>query len=283
MSDQARGQAEMAADTGNHDPRRRFAEELKSARELFREGPMSQTELGRRTRTSKSTISRLEATLFPIPPELPALLDQIFSTNGRFKKLYEECVAAGFPDLYRRRMALERQAEAIWEWSPTIVPGLLQTPAYARALLLKGAPRATEEETASGVAKRMARQEVLRAPVPPDLRVVLCESVLKRQVGGLAVMREQLAALLDHGSRPTTRVLVLPLDAEAHLLIENAASFLTLPTSVTVVCVEAYRTAGIVEEPEHVKAAVRAYTDLTGEALSAPRSARLITEYMEKL
>jgi hypothetical protein len=207
----------------------------------------------------------------------------VFGTEGLFTGLYEEIVAADFPAIYQRRMAAERRAEAIWEWSPTIVPGLLQTAGYARALLLKGRPRATSEEIEGEVRKRLARQDLLQAPVPPDLRVVLCESVLMRRVGGADVMREQLMALLDHGKRPTTRLRILPLDAEAHLLIDWPASFLTLPNHVTWVCGEAYRTAGIVEEPEQVRAAVRAYTDLMGEALPAPQSADLITEYMEKL
>ncbi|MGN7135775.1 helix-turn-helix domain-containing protein [Streptomyces pseudogriseolus] len=264
-------------------PRRRFAEELRSARELFGDKGLSQTELGRIARTSKSTISRLESTTGPIPPELPAVLDEVFGTEGMFKLLYEEIVAADFPALYRRRMSLKREAEAIWEWSPTIVPGLLQTEGYARALLLKGKPRATPEEIEGDVSKRLARQSVLHVSAPPDLRVVLCESVLMRRVGNAEVMREQLAALLEHGSRPTTRLRILPLDAEAHLMIDWPASFLTLRNDVTVVCVEAYRTAGIIEEPEHVRPAVRAYTDLMGEALPAPQSATLITEYMEKL
>lgn len=283
LSDQRRGQGGMSDIDDENNPRRRFAEELKSARELHSDGPMSQTELGRRTRTSKSTISRLESTEAPVPPELPVLLDQVFNTGGLFKALYEEVVAADFPALYRRRMALERQAEAVWEWSPTIVPGLLQTAGYARALLLKGKPRATQEEIVSDVSKRLARQAVLDVSAPPDLRVVLCESVLMRRVGSADVMREQLAALLDHGNQPTTRLRVLPLDAEAHLLIDWPASILTLPNHVTVVCVEAYRTAGIIEETEYVRPAVRAYTDLMGEALPVPQSASLITEYMEKL
>lgn len=264
-------------------PRRRFAEELRSARELHPNGPMSQTELARLTRTSKSTISRLESGDTPIPPELPRLLDQVFLTDGKFKELYEACAAASFPELYRRRMRLERQAVAIWEWSLAVVPGLLQTGGYARAVLQKGDPRASETEIAASVSKRLARQDVLRGAAPPDLRVVLCESVLMRRVGGREAMRDQLAALLTHGEHPTTRLHVLPLDAEAHLLIDGSVSFLTLQNHVTLVCVEAYRTAGIIEEPEHVRAAVRAYDDLMGEALSARESANVITEYMEKL
>ncbi|MEV7286135.1 helix-turn-helix transcriptional regulator [Streptomyces sp. NPDC093252] len=265
------------------DSRRRFGEELRSHRELYGPGPLTQTELGRLVRTSKSTISRLESTDSPIPPGLPELFDQLFATKGLFKSLYEDCVAATFPAMYRRRMRWERQAEAIWDWSPTIVPGLFQTAAYAHALLSKGAPRATAAQIEADVAKRLARQVVLRSTAPPDVRVVLCESVLMRRIAGAEVMREQLTALLDHGTHPTTQVNILPLSAEAHLLIDNAISVLTLPNHVTKVCVEAFRTAGIIEEPEDVRVAVRAYTDLLSEALSAQQSASLIAEHLEKL
>ncbi|MEU9331736.1 helix-turn-helix transcriptional regulator [Streptomyces sp. NPDC048290] len=263
--------------------RRRFGEELRSHRELYGPGPLTQTALGRLVRTSKSTISRLESSDSPIPPELPDLFDQVFATNRLFKSLYEDCIAATFPELYRRRMTWERQAEAIWEWSPTIVPGLFQTAAYAHALLSKGAPRASADQIEADVAKRLARQDVLRSAAPPDMRVVLCESVLMRHFASAATMREQLKALLDRGKHPTTQVHILPLTARVHLLIDNAISVLTLPNHVIKVCVEAYRAAGIIEEPEHVRAAVRAYTDLLAEALSAQQSAALITEHLEKL
>ncbi|WHM41493.1 DUF5753 domain-containing protein [Streptomyces sp. BPTC-684] len=136
---------------------------------------------------------------------------------------------------------------------------------------------------AKAVRLRLARQEVLRAASPPDVRVVLCESVLRRHLAPRAVMQAQLAALLAHSTHPTTSIRVLPLDAEAHLLLEGSASLLTAPNHVTVVCVEAYRTAGILDDPEHVRAAERAYDELTGEALSIWRSADLITEQMENL
>ncbi|WP_406305751.1 helix-turn-helix transcriptional regulator [Streptomyces sp. NBC_00885] len=267
-------------------PRQLFADELKSARQLYVSGlggPLSQTELARKARTSKSTISRLENTAGPIPPELPALFDQIFKTDGRFKRLYEETAAQSFPELYRRRMAFERAAVSVWEWSPTIVPGLLQTGGYARTLLRAGDPRASEQEIAAQVGARLARQDILRGSAPPDVRAVLCESVIKRRIAPADVMRDQLAALLAYGEGRTTRIQVLPLDAEAHLLIDGPTSFLTGPNHVTMVCVEAYRTASIIEDPEHVRKAARAYDDLTGEALSARDSADLIRDQMETL
>ncbi|MCJ1677675.1 helix-turn-helix transcriptional regulator [Streptomyces sp. APSN-46.1] len=265
------------------DPRRQFAEELKSARELYPERRLTQTDLARLARTSKSTISRLESGKGPIPPELPAVLDQLFKTDGLFKRLHEETLAQSFPAIHRRRMKLERESIAVWEWSQNVVPGLLQTSDYARAILKKGDTRASEAEITNLLRARLARQDILRSATPPELRVVLCESVLHRHLGHRDVMRGQLAALLTHMEQPTTGIRVLPLDAEGHLLLAGSVSFLTAPNHVTAVCVEAYRTTGIVEEPEHVRAAQRAFEDLMGEALSARRSADLIRDQMERL
>lgn len=96
-------------------------------------------------------------------------------------------------------------------------------------------------------------------------------------------MRAQFEALLAHGARPTTSIRVLPLDADAHLLLEGSASFLTAPDHVTVVCVEAYRTAGIIDDPEHVRAAELAFDEITGEALTRRDSAQLIRDQMERM
>lgn len=264
-------------------PLQRFGEALRDARELRPAGKLSQTELARRAKTSKSTISRIERAVPPIPSHLPALFDQIFETDGLFKRLYEEAAAQTFPALYRRRMALEREAIAVWEWSPTIVPGLFQTGAYARVLFRNSDRRASEDEITASVGSRLARQDLLRGATPPDVRLVLCESAIRNRIGSSEVMRDQLAALLSVGERPTTRVQVLPLDSEAHLLNDGAITLLTSPSHVTVACVEAFRTAGIIDDPQHVRTAQRAYNDLTSEALSPRESALLLREQMESL
>ncbi|WP_299532518.1 helix-turn-helix transcriptional regulator [uncultured Streptomyces sp.] len=273
--------SETRVDASGLDARERFAQDLRTARELHPEGPLSQTELARRARTSKTTVSRVENGVGPVPPTLPVLFDQIFRTDGHFKRLYEEAVASSFPALYRRRMALEKTAVAVWEWSPTIVPGLFQTGAYARALLRRGDPRAGEEEIGALVGARLARQDLLRGASPPVVRLIICESVLGRRVGTAEVMRDQLAALLAHTQRLTTRIQVLPLDAEPHLLIDSPITLLTTPQHQTYACVEAFRTAAIIEDVEQVRNALRAYDELTSEALSARDSAALIREKLD--
>ncbi|MFE4646050.1 Scr1 family TA system antitoxin-like transcriptional regulator [Streptomyces sp. NPDC056730] len=264
-------------------PREAFGEALRNARELRAAGRLSQSALAKKARTSKSTISRIERGVPPIASNLPAVFDQIFETDGQFKRLYEEVVSRSFPALYRRRMSLEREAIAIWEWSPTIIPGLFQTAEYARALFRANNPRATEDEIAELMRARLARQELLRGDAPPNVRVVLCASVIGRRIVSRDAMREQLAVLLGQAERQTTRLQVLPLDAEPHLLIDGPITFLTAPNHVPVVCIDAFRTANIIEDPEHVRTAVRAYDDLTGEALSVRESAALIRKQVESL
>ncbi|BDM72080.1 transcriptional regulator [Streptomyces nigrescens] len=263
------------------DPRQRFAEECRSARDLFPERRLNQTELARMVRVSKSTISRVEICEGPIPPDLPPLLDQVFSTDGLFKRLYEQIAAGSFPAHSRRRMVLEPRAVAISAWSPTVVPGLLQTGAYARALFRAGDPRAGERELVHKVGARLARQDILRGSSPPDFSVVICESVLRRNVGGPEIMRNQLAALLLDGSQPTTVLQVLPFSAETHGLMDGSLSILTMPDGGTVLYTEGIRSGAIIEEAATVRQLSRAYDVLRASALSRDASADLIRELME--
>ncbi|MEV5596920.1 helix-turn-helix transcriptional regulator [Streptomyces sp. NPDC052496] len=265
------------------DPRREFAEECRSARELHDPAPLTQAHLARLLRTSKSTISRVETCQGAIPPDLPPLLDEVFGTDGKFKRLHEEAVASSFPTLYRRRMTLERAAVVIREWSPTLVPGLFQTADYARSVFKGGFPRAGTREVSAFVNDRLARKAVLDGDTPPDVRLVLCESVLRRRICPPEAMRRQLKALLEAGARPTVRVQILPLDAPAHLFSDWPVTLITSPSHSVSVCVENFRTAGIVDDADHVRTALRTYDELTGDALSARESARLIAEQMEKL
>ncbi|MEV0266479.1 helix-turn-helix transcriptional regulator [Streptomyces sp. NPDC050617] len=269
-------------DATGRTPRERFGDAVKAHRKAW-PGQMTQTQLARKARMSKSAISRIERAVPPIPNGLPALLDEIFQTDGLFKRLHDEVTAESFPVVYRHRMALERQAITILEWSPTVVPGMFQTASYARALFRGGDRRASEDEISAAVAARLTRQDRLRSVAPPDVRVVLCESVLMRIIGSREVMRDQLAALLTHSQQLTTRLQILPLDAPSHLLVDWPVSFLTTPKHVTLMCVENYRTAGVLEEPERVRAAMSAYDDLTGDALSPGESATLLRDHMESL
>ncbi|MYS83602.1 helix-turn-helix domain-containing protein [Streptomyces sp. SID5474] len=132
----------------------------------------------------------------PIPPELPAKLDEVMGTQGMFAVLWDVIKDEMWPDRYRDYMRLEDGAREIGEYAPYVIPGLLQTPAYARALFEAVNPDATPEAIESMVDLRMSRQTRLRSADPPYVSAVLDEAVIRREVGGPAVLCEQLEALL---------------------------------------------------------------------------------------
>ncbi|WP_326751480.1 helix-turn-helix domain-containing protein [Streptomyces hirsutus] len=121
------------------------------------------------------------------------------------------------PPTYRDFISLESQASAMRTLETTVVPGLLQTPEYARAVTEAALEGASEERLDALVEVRLARQDVLRADPPLELSAVLDEAVLRRQVGGPGVMTRQLERLVEAARLPQVRLQVLPFTAGAHI------------------------------------------------------------------
>jgi transcriptional regulator with XRE-family HTH domain len=120
------------------------------------------------------------------------------------------------PEWFSAFVSLEAESHLIRAYEPHYVPGLLQTPAYARAVLRAGMPHAPQEEIDRQVALRTERQEVLRREDPPLLWAVVDETVLRRSIGGPEVMREQMDALLEATALPNVRLQVMPFTAGPH-------------------------------------------------------------------
>ncbi|MGW5816651.1 helix-turn-helix domain-containing protein [Streptomyces noursei] len=270
-------------DDNQPDPRVQFGEELKSARELYGTKPMTQVQAARKLNVSAATVSRIERADGSIPEGVPAQLDELFATDGTFKRLHEAIVQSAYREYAQRSIELEERAIEIAAWSPTVLPGLLQTKGYAHALLRAGAPRASDAEVNRGVRNRLARQAILSRSNCPDLSVVVCESVIRRHTGTADVMRNQLGTLLSHAGRPTTRLQVLPLDSQVHGLMDGPLTVLTMPDGVTVAYTEGIQSGTIIEDPSTLRRLRRAYDGVTASALSAEASASLIRRCMEEL
>ncbi|MFB7652686.1 MULTISPECIES: helix-turn-helix domain-containing protein [unclassified Streptomyces] len=120
------------------------------------------------------------------------------------------------PDWFAAYLSLEQAALHIRAYEPEFVHGLLQTPAYARALLSAGNPHASSVATERRVALRMRRQEILTRPEPPRLWVVMDETVLRWPVGGAEVMREQVDHLIEVGRLPNVTLQIMPFAGGPH-------------------------------------------------------------------
>ena len=120
------------------------------------------------------------------------------------------------PSWFRTAVGLEESASLIRAYEPQVVPGLLQTEGYIRAITVASFPAASEDFTERAVALRLARQHLLARPEPPGYWVVLDETVLRRPIGGRKVMRAQLEHLIDVAARPKVTIQVIPFAAGWH-------------------------------------------------------------------
>jgi len=133
------------------------------------------------------------------------------------------------PNWLQNYLDLEAAAAVIRTYEVQFVPGLLQTDAYARAVILLGYGGAGTEEIDRRVGLRMARKQLLTRPDPPQLWAVMDEAVLRRPIGGTEVMRAQIEALVEAGSLSNVRLQVIPFRAGGHAAAGGAFSVLRFP------------------------------------------------------
>jgi transcriptional regulator with XRE-family HTH domain len=165
------------------------------------------------TGISEADLDRLLTAYSVRPEDRDRLLD--LARRGRARAWWTP-YRSSVPDSYDEYVALEAEAVAIWEWEAQIVPGLLQTDEYARAVIEVGADIGDRDIIQRRLALRMARQAVLTRDPPPTLQLIVDEAVLYREVGGREVLCRQLGRLVEAGERPGLEVLILPFSAGAH-------------------------------------------------------------------
>ena len=130
------------------------------------------------------------------------------------------------PNWFQSYLGLEGAASLIRTYEVQFVPGLLQTEAYARAVILIGYVDATPDEIARRVDLRLARRKILDRANPPQLWAVVDEAALRRPIGGPEVMRAQIEALIEVTRLPWIRLQVIPFDVGGHAAAGGAFTIL---------------------------------------------------------
>lgn len=193
-----------------------------------------------------------------------------------------------FPDVFNGPyVALEDAAAEINEWAPLGIPGLLQTPDYARAIMTHSSPDAPDEgDIERRLRARAARQTILtRKQGAPTLSVVLDELTLYRSTGGTAVMRAQLDRLIMEARRDNITIQVLPRDTATYdglngpLIVMRFAEL----ADPDVAYVEGFHGAAYLEGPQQVARCRVAFERLRGAALDPQESAALIAAAAHKV
>lgn len=241
---------------------------------------------------SESKLSRIEtASIGVSDPDLDRLLDLYRVSKADRSRLSELAVRVrqsprltghneAIPDVLETFIGLETEAIAISTYGAIVVPGLLQTPEYAGAILLVNPP--PEDHFArERMTTRMARQAIFARHPPPRLHVVIDEAVLLRPVGGREIMRRQALRLIEASELPTTSIRVLPLAIGAHPGLAGQFTVLefaneTIPTHVFCDGL----TGGVLRNgTDDVQRYQDCFEALTKLALSEDESTRMISDF----
>ena len=274
--------------------RRRLAAEL---RRLRAEADLSIEEAAGKLNWPGSKVSRIENRQVGISPrDLRKLLDLYHVEDRAYR---EELLEMGrratergwwqsysggvVPTAYANLIGLETEAATIRTYEPELVPGLLQTADYARAVIRAGRPTDTTGEIDRRVEVRLERQEVLTRfdPPPPKVSVVLNEGVLARRVGGPEIMRAQIEHLMRERDRANITVQILPFSSGEHPAMVGPFTMLTFldPADPAVVNVENVTGAHALEKPEEIRSYEDVWSAIQAKAVSPADSRAIMRTY----
>jgi transcriptional regulator with XRE-family HTH domain len=254
-------------------PRALIGAELRHARE--RKG-LSQNELGEPLFVSGSFIGQLEAGTRRLHLEYAAQIDEILGTNGFFERNCKALAKSKYPDHFAEAAEAEAIATAIREYATLLIPGLLQTRAYAEAVFRAYKPTAPKAEIDPLVAARLERAHLLDDPTTPLLWAILDEAAIRREVGSGAVMGEALQHVAKLAREHRIIVQVLPFDAGAHASMEGSLKLMEFEDAPPLSFVEGPDMGKLLDDPVTVARHTRMFSLLQAAALSPKNSLALI-------
>jgi hypothetical protein len=190
------------------------------------------------------------------------------------------------PSWFEGYIGLESSASVIRTYETQLVPGLLQTRDYIRAIARTVNPQATATEIERWVELRTTRQDVVLHRDPaPTLWAVVDEAALRRRVGGVPVLRGQLEALVDATQQPNIKVQITPFTAGGHAALTGAFTILRFPDEdmADVVYLEAITRALILDRPEEIDAYSETMELLCVEAQRPDQTADLLLSMLKDL
>ncbi|MGI5404195.1 helix-turn-helix domain-containing protein [Streptomyces sp. CA-135486] len=275
--------------------RRRLGAELKRLRE---DAGLKLDDVQERTTLNVPKVSRIETARIGVKPaDLDALLD-LYGVDDVAKRAvlhslaregarrgwwqtYRDSISPAYADL----ISLEAEAKSFRSFQTTLIPGLLQTAAYARATIEAIGMTSTAESVNALVQVRQARQAVLTRPEPLELWAIIHEAALRPQIPGPHVMREQLQRLLDQTDLPHVSIQVLPLTASPHPGLAGPFSVIGFPetSDLDVALLESMTSTLYVEDPAEVALYGSAFERLRAAALPFDASADLIARTKDNI
>ncbi|MFC5720058.1 helix-turn-helix domain-containing protein [Streptomyces gamaensis] len=261
-------------------PQALYGAELRHLREA---AGLSQADLGKRVICSGAFIGQLEAGTRRMPPDLAHRIDVALETNGFFERHCGAVRKSKHADYFAQAAELEPYAASICEFSPILVPGVLQTEAYARAVIRAHDPLQPESLAEKRLSARLERASILEGPAKPKFWAILHESVIRLPVGGRRPMAEQLNHIGTLAQRDRILIQVLPIATGAHPLMScGLTSIMTFADAAPVVYTESEHTGRLLDDPSLVAMYTASYDLARAVALPPEASLALIRSVAEE-
>ncbi|GCE02090.1 MULTISPECIES: helix-turn-helix domain-containing protein [Embleya] len=264
---------------------------LREAKGITRE------EAGYEIRASESKISRMELGRVSFKERDVADLLTMYGVGDETERaallgLAAEANAQGWwhnyndilPSWFQVYVGLEEAASVIRTYEVQFVPGLLQTPEYARAVVIAGQPSASAAEVDRRVGLRMQRQSILYRDKPPRLWVVLDEAALRRPIGGRDVMRDQVRHLIEMAALPNVTIQIMPFRFGAHAAEGGPFLLLRFPESdlPDVVYLEQLTSALYLDKRDEVDAYTEVMDRLSVDGMPPDKSVDLLQRILKE-
>jgi transcriptional regulator with XRE-family HTH domain len=246
---------------------------------------LSQEQLGQKVGYSGAQVGKVETSERAPSQDFAEGCDRALpSAGGLFGRLYQLARRwdGGYPAWFAQWVEAERRAASLRTWEPLLIPGLLQTPDYARALFLAWQGADSDDKLDQLVSARIERQAIFQRPSPPSLWAVLDEGVLRRCIGSPTVMHDQLVHLLTVSNRSTIRVQIVPAEVGAHVGLLGALSMATFENAPGIVYLESPDQGQTTERPSVVAKVGEIFEMVRAEALPRSASRDLIRKVAEE-
>ncbi|MEV6550886.1 helix-turn-helix transcriptional regulator [Streptomyces sp. NPDC051597] len=246
---------------------------------------LTQKEFGRIVGYTESQISAMERGVRITQPDFLDKADDVLNAGGVLRaarKAIESVQARArvrHPTWYRNYAHLEAQAVQLYVYSNQLIPGLLQTEDYARAVFTQWRPLLSDEVIEKRVADRLARQQIFEPWPSPTFSFVLDESVLHRPIGGRAVHQEQLRKLLRVGRMRTVELQVMPMGREEQPSMDGPFTLLTPKGRRQVAYLEHQGYPRLITDADEVRVLDIRYGIIRAQALT-PRDTLTLIEKM---
>ncbi len=269
----------MADQQRKKSPRQRYGEELRYQRES---AGLTQATLGERIILSPSMIAHIEAGRRKPRLDDAQRLDKELNTGGFFERFLDSLDVVEVADHFEAALEAEQTATAISEYAVSFVPGLLQTPAYARAVLRTLQPNPIPDEVDKNAVNRMRRAEILKNLSSPTVWIVLNENVLRTVVGGPETMAEQLRHILALARSGRILIQVIPHSAGAHACMSSMLKLMRFDDAPDLAYVEGLFTGNLMDDPAMVQKCKDAYDLARAAALPPDASLDLLATVAEE-